>query len=316
MAKTIILIHGRHFKPHHEELEAQWRDALSFGFQRDYPDRITDLQQTHVEFVYYGDISKAFLLSNGLEYDEAADIAERRQMLAQLKTYKKQAFYQKSVYNNLPGKTAAKEALADSLGGILSFFRVSEPIISQVAPDMREYWNEESEFGTLVRYPMSAPLRQAMDNRQPGSEILVVAHSLGTLISYDTFWKFCRIGEYMDYWSSQVSLWITLGSPLADETVKRKLKGASLEGDRRYPANINRWINIAAEDDYISHDSEVANDFKEMRKLKLIKSIEDRFIYNLAVRRNLTTGEEVSNPHNELGYLIHPETIKAIAQWL
>lgn len=46
-----------------------------------------------------------------------------------------------------------------------------------------------------------------------------------------------------------------------------------------------------------------------MKELKLVKSIGDQRVYNLAVR------EGASNPHNELGYLVLP-AVSAAAEWL
>ena len=141
--------------------------------------------------------------------------------------------------------------------------------------------------------------------------ILVIAHSLGTMIAYDTFWKFSRTGEYRPgYTSKKIDLFITIGSPLGDETVKGQLKGMQARGKRRYPSNIRRWINIAAEDDYIAHDEDIADDFRKMTDWGLVDSIVDHRIYNLAVRNRK------SNPHHGAGYLIHPVVADALASWL
>jgi len=107
-----------------------------------------------------------------------------------------------------------------------------------------------------------------------------------------------------------VKNWITLGSPLGNPTVRKKLKGASAQGKRRYPFNIRNWINIAAEDDYISHDQTVADDYSNMNKWEMIKSIKDHRIYNLAVRGSK------SNPHHGAGYLIHPSVSSIVANWI
>jgi hypothetical protein len=307
MGKTIILIHGRHFKPNEEDLKTLWLDALAHGLARDMPATIPHYTAATKAFVYYGDTSKRFLLKQGEAYDEDADLKDRRKMLKKLATYKKSQFTKKN-YNDLPGKSSWGEAFADAFAGALAFARLSDPAIALVAPDMREYWNDDSDFSTDVRFPMIAPLKEAMDR---GDQILVISHSLGSMIAYDTFWKFCRTGEYRpNYTHKKIALWITLGSPLGDETVKRNLKGAEADGERRYPANVVDWVNIAAEDDYISHDQALADDYVEMKKLGLVKSIVDERIYNLAVR------EGESNPHNELGYLVHPAVAAQVGKWL
>ena len=136
-----------------------------------------------------------------------------------------------------PLQGLVRELVADALSGVFSFFRASEPIIHIVAPDMRHYWNPESAFGSDVRYPMIRPLKEAMDR---DDTILVIAHSLGTMISYDTFWKFSRTGEYRpEYSEKQIDLFITIGSPLGDDTVKSNLKGTNARRERRYPSNID-----------------------------------------------------------------------------
>ena len=104
--------------------------------------------------------------------------------------------------------------------------------------------------------------------------------------------------------------WVTLGSPLGDETAKRYLKGASLKGERRFPDNVKNWINVSAVDDYISHDNKVKDDFAGMLQGAKLELLEDRMMYNLAVRNG------ASNPHSSLGYLISPTVSEIVADWL
>ena len=103
---------------------------------------------------------------------------------------------------------------------------------------------------------------------------------------------------------------MTLGSPLGDENVKSRLKGAHARSHRKYPHNIGRWVNFAAEDDYISHDATMANDFKKMVQLGLTSGIADKHIYNMAIRN------DNSNPHHGAGYLIHPQVCREVNTWL
>ena len=89
-----------------------------------------------------------------------------------------------------------------------------------------------------------------------------------------------------------------------------KLLAHQADGLRRYPNNIKRWDNVAAEDDFISHDSKIANDYKRMFKLEPAPEINDHKIYNLSVR-----GVK-SNPHHGCGYLISPKVVKLVTDWL
>lgn len=306
MAKTIVLVHGRHFKPPEEALKALWLEALRWGIERDHPDKLDAYDAVRKDFVYYGDVSNEFL-TEALGVTLRDDSRSRRETLDQLKSYSSRQF-NKRLYDNLPGKDWTKEALADTFAGLLSAIRLSDLVIKSVAPDMREYWNLDSRFGSDVRFRMIDPLKGAMDRED---DIMVISHSLGTMIAYDTFWKFCRLGEYRPtYTEKKIQMWLTLGSPLADETVKRHLKGARASAPWKYPDNILKWINVTAEDDYISHDQIVANDYREMKEHRLIRSITDKRIYNLAVR------DGKSNPHHGVGYVIHPYVAGVVAKWV
>lgn len=305
MGKTLILIHGRNWKPPESELKSLWYDALKTGIRRDCPDELASWPNIRKEFVYYGDISNRFL-SKKLGKPIPKDIKSRRNTLKALSCFKASEFTKEN-YNSLPGKESFREGIADVLGDILPFFNLSEALIGKVAPDMDEYWSDETEFGTLVRLPMIKPMLNAIKR---GDSICIIAHSLGTMIAYDTLWKMSHYGEYYDFWSEKVDFFISLGSPLGDTTVKKHLKGSRNKGKWKYPTNLKHWLNIAAEDDFISHDGKIKNDFKEMKKINIIKDIKDEKIYNLSVR------DGKSNPHHGVGYLVHPKVIRAVREWM
>lgn len=305
MAKTILLIHGRHFKPPKADLKKLWLEALRHAIKRDHPGKLQAFKDAKVELVYFGDLSNAFLKS-ALGKPVPKDTASRQATLDQLKLYKRSQFT-KTNYKKLPGHNAWMEGLADTFAGALNLFGLSQPIIERVAPDMAEYWGNY-RFGSEVRAVFTDAIIKAM--KKPG-DLCVAGHSLGSIISWDVFWKLSHYSEYRgESWNRKVDLWITLGAPLADETVKDNLKGATLSEPDRYPTNIVDWLNITAEDDYISHDQKVANDFRGMKKLGYVNSIKDKRIYNLAVR------DGKSNPHHGVGYLIHPAMADALAAWL
>jgi hypothetical protein len=69
---------------------------------------------------------------------------------------------------------------------------------------------------------------------------VIVAHSLGTIVSYILLRT--KINQ------PTVSLFVTLGSPLGIETVKRYLKPPSLA----VPAGVAFWLNCADVRDYVA----------------------------------------------------------------
>ena len=305
----IIFVHGRNFKPEKEILTENWKAALYKGIARDYgEERLAEIKNIKTSMAYYGDVSNAFLRRRRKDYDESKDVADRKQALEKLSNRPKEDFYNKETYEDLPGKTRMKEFFADMFSTPLHLVGVAENIIAKVAPDMEDYWDPDEEFGSDARWPLTEILRKALEEDE---EVLLISHSLGSLISFDVLWKFCYYREYRgSLEGKKVNTLVTLGSPLGNPTVKKNLKGASAEYKRRYPDNIKRWINFAAEDDYICHDQTVADDYKKMIQWGQVDSIVDHRIYNLAERGGK------SNPHHGTGYLIHPDVARIVNDWV
>ena len=309
-----MLIHGRSFKPEKYLIEELWFAAIRHGLKRDGYKKALDAFDDGLEktFIYYGDISNEFLRANGSSYDRKADYIDRRNCLDNLKKYERSEFLGrkgKSNYENLEGASELKEWLADTFGGFLETIGLAEPLIRAFAEDVEHYWNPDSEFGTNVRWRLTEPLMKAL---QDGDNIFLVSHSLGTMISYDVLWKFSHYGEYkhLRETGNELTTLVTLGSPLGNETVKANLKGARAGGNRKFPTLIKNWENFAAEDDYISHDETLKDDYRKMERAGLVNSVRDHRLYNLAVRNGK------SNPHHGVGYLIHPRFVDVLGKWL
>ncbi|GMM87304.1 hypothetical protein [Vibrio fortis] len=306
MAKKIIFIHGRAQKPDKAPLQALWYDAIEHGLHRDCggANALQAFRNVDKRFVYYGE------LSNKLLEEPTEDPLSRQQALAKLKEYQTHQF-DEATYGDVSKMGFLKEALADTFSSLFGRLGIAETLITKVVPDMAHYWNEDTYFGSDVRHRLMVELKEALDNQD---DVMIVSHSLGSMISYDVLWKLSHYGEYRhDYGADKkVDLLVTLGSPLGDENVKDRLKGSRLKDDKKYPLNIKQWINISAEDDFISHDSEITNDYKEMLELGLVPSgMKDIYpIYNLNIRNGK------SNPHASIGYLIHPEFIAVLDEWL
>ena len=255
-------------------------------------------------FVYYGDLTHGHLSRMGREYDEDADVEDRRHALSQLKTIKKRDFLQRKLYESIPGRTPLKEFAADVGMPLLNTLRLAERLIARVAPEYGAYWRDDEAYATEMQSRLRATLEPLLAS---GEEILLVTHCLGSLAAYDTLWE---LGHETPNDNGKISLWLTFGSPLGDEAAKRHLRGAKESAKRRYPTNVTEWVNVAAEDDYISHDKTVKDDYQAMVKGRQISRILDYKIYNLTCR----FGE--SNPHSALGFLCHPRIAKLVSDWL
>jgi hypothetical protein len=304
MSRHLVFVHGRDFKPRAELLWQLWEEALGGAIQRHYREAHEAYREAEKSFVYFGDLTHRHLTDLGREYDEETDLADRQHALALLTPVKKRDFLQRRLYEGVPGHTPLKEFLADVGLPILNTLRLAERAIARFAPEYGAYWEDQDGFGTEVR----ARLRNALATPlAAGEEIMLVTHCLGSLAAYDVLWQLSHESSEL---RGRISLWLTLGSPLGDEAAKRHLMGAKEPASRRYPSMVTEWVNVAAEDDYISHDKTVADDFDAWVRGRQISRIRDYKIYNLTSRFGK------SNPHSSVGFLCHPRVAKVVSDWV
>lgn len=168
--------------------------------------------------------------------------------------------------------------------------------------DLRRYACDENNIAENVRQQLKIPLLAAAAMRRP---VLLLAHSMGSVIAWDTLWQLSR-DQASDF---EVDVLMTLGSPLGQRYVQRRLLGHFESGARRYPANIRRWINVAAVGELTALDRELQRDFGAMVDLKLLSSIDDYETYNWY------RDHDALNVHAEYGYLANRDTAVHIANW-
>ncbi|MDE2196789.1 MAG: hypothetical protein KGJ56_06340 [Gammaproteobacteria bacterium] len=167
------------------------------------------------------------------------------------------------------------------------------------------YFDEPRGTGAQVRAVVKHTIEPLAEG---GAEVMLVGHSLGSVIAYDTLWEL----SHRDRRAWRFPVLLTLGSPLGMFYVQRRLLGRGERGVRRYPANIGRWINIAVSGDVIATDRHLHNDFHPMLTHDLIASIED-VAGGMHSCYGTAAGE---NPHRCFGYFFHPLVARLIADWL
>jgi len=306
--RTLLFVHGRNFKPSADELMDISVAAITAAVERDYPEAIDLFHGMHKRIAYYGDISNEFLEEAGQHYDEKLDVGDRRNALQKLCTIGKRKNFGVSRYDRLPGKTALAEFAADVAGPLLGTLGLSGKVISKIAPDLGEYWDEKSDFASRIRDRVRTAICEATDG---DSQVILISHGTGCIVAYDVLWQLSNDPDYKERFEGRkIDLWLTLGAPLGDTTASRRLLGTGRKGLERYPSNVVSWHNLSAEDDYMSHDNTLADDFKQMLKQKQVSCIRDYRIYNLAVHYGK------SNPQSSVGYLISPRVAQIISEWL
>lgn len=306
--RSILFVHGSDFKPPAEVFLDEASTALRSGVERDFPDNIELLDSVDLELAYYGDIGNELLRAHGKNYDEQLDIGDRRNALETLRKIPQRKRFGLRQYDSLRGKSAIPEAIADVASPLLGALGLITPLVSMVAKDFAIYLRGNTEFTEQVRERVRSKLCDMLNR---GDQLLLMTHGTGCFIAYDVLWQLSHDERFnADYSGAKVDLWMTLGSPISDDKLRKRLLGARRSGKARYPTNVITWQNISAEDDYVCHDKTVADDLKKMMREHVISSINDHRIYNHTMRYGK------SNPHCSLGYFIHPRVAKIVVDWL
>ena len=169
--------------------------------------------------------------------------------------------------------------------------------------ETRRYFENSLNIAYHIREQFKKMVRPLLDR---GEAVLVIGHSMGSIIAYDALWEMSHIEHRSDKLD-----FLTLGSPLGMNFVQHRLVGSNEQGRRKFPAMIRRWVNIAAVGDVTALDRHFNDDFQVMLDLGMVASIEDHTegIYNFF------HNEDGLNCHRSYGYLVNPATGKVIADW-
>jgi hypothetical protein len=237
-------------------------------------------------FFYYGrhqDISPELRWIDELLRKEEASEVDRRQAM----TWNRRMV--RSLYQ-----------IADSFPVIIPWLPET---LRKNAEETRRYFHNEGGVAWDVREFLKRELREQLKS---GNRVLVIGHSLGSIIAYDSFWSLSQQEELR----GKVDF-LTLGSPLGLNYVQERLLGARASPDRRYPAMIRNWMNVSAAGDLISLDRTFADDFRGMLEAGFVRRIDDHC-------RDLHTwyrNDEGLNVHRSYGYLVHPVVARLVTRW-
>lgn len=168
--------------------------------------------------------------------------------------------------------------------------------------DLRRYMRNRGDIAEHTRQLLKMPLRAAAEANRP---ILLLAHSMGSVIAYESLWQLTH--DHHD--EVDIDLLVTMGSPLGQRYIRKRVKGNAAEGKDRYPDNVSRWINLASQGDLTAIDPTLSDDFEEMVGLGLIERIDDERMFNY-FRLN---GQ--LNVHAEYGYLVNEVTARIVTDW-
>ena len=291
--RHIIFVPGKNPKPEAEQhRNLLWRTLLE-GVKRAAPEIHNELSQHKAHF---------HLTAWNYFYYQCKDISRDLPWIDAL------------INQHGPSENDIKEAntthykLTRLLYSIVDYFpfilKLMKGVLQQTEKEINRYFKNENNVACDIREMLKKQLRPILEKNE---KVLLIGHSLGSVIAYDALWELSHIENL----PSKVDMFLTIGSPLGMNYVQRRLAGHNYSDSKKYPTNINLWINISAEGDITALDRIFANDFSEMIELGLIDKIEDHCegIYNFF--RN----EEGLNCHRSYGYLVNPAVGKVIADW-
>ena len=181
---------------------------------------------------------------------------------------------------------------------------VASPALNVTLGDVRRYLGNHDGVADRIRQSLIDQLTEAWD---AGDRILLISHSLGSVIAYDSLWQLSREAGH----AGRVELFLTMGSPLATRFIRKGLLGANLTGAERFPSNIDHWVNLAARGEMVALHRRVKPFFSAMLTHGAAQSIDDiPDIYNHFRR------DGQLNVHKSYGYLNHPIVAGLICDWL
>ncbi|MBL8200814.1 MAG: hypothetical protein JNK40_07570 [Chromatiales bacterium] len=192
----------------------------------------------------------------------------------------------------------AAHRVADRFPGLIDWL-AGEGTRANIA-DSERYFRNADGVADRIRGLLLAELQRSW---AAGERILLMAHSFGSVIAWDTLWA---LGDQ----AGPVDLFLTLGSPLGTRYIRRRLMGAGAVGAARYPRGIRRWRNLCAIGGLTALGHRFAEDFAEMRELGLVGEISDR-----TDLINPFRGAEGLNVHRCYGYFVNAAAGEAIARW-
>lgn len=170
--------------------------------------------------------------------------------------------------------------------------------------DARGYLRDIRGLAGEIRSAFKQRLRVCQD---AGERIIVIGHSLGSVIAYDAFWEL----SHEDDASITVDTFVTLGSPLATHFVSELIKGRDRMGRERYPTIMRRWVNFSAIGETVALFPPLGEFFSEMLELGLIDSIDDR-----TDLLNHFRGSQGLNVHVSYGFLVNTAVANVIGDRL
>ena len=292
--RHIVFVPGKNPKPeadHHRDL--LWRTLVE-GVRRIEPDIAEELIANHMDF--------KFIDWNYIYYQEHDDINTHLPYVEEL--FKRDGPSDEDISQAQAWRHKLDMFIYNTVDSTPVLLRLLRGKLKETAEETNRYFENTDQIASEIREQLKRELRPLLAD---GGQIMIIGHSMGSVITYDTLWALSQL----EHLPGEVDMFLTLGSPLGMNYVQERLLGARKEGVHKYPSNIRNWVNVAADGDLIALDRELSKDFGEMVALNMVDSFTDYCdgVYNYF------HDEDGLNCHRSYGYLINPVVSRVIANW-
>ncbi|PIF02379.1 MAG: hypothetical protein CR996_00415 [Draconibacterium sp.] len=299
MGKVIIGIHGLGNKPPKPVLENWWKASINEGLQK------IGKADTEYKFelIFWADILHKNLLDENItDPDSPLFLTERYAPAAK-----------EFIPENNHKRRKVLDFLSKELDSIflnkdltLNYSFITDAILKRWFSDLDIYYKENCKDSEIckVKDRIRKKTVEAITKFR-GEEILLIAHSMGSIISYDVL--------TFDKEIVPIDTFITIGSPLGTPVVKSKIaaeRKLKLSDNKRLstPLSIKRhWYNFSDLEDKVAYNYQLADDYSFNKYL--VKP--NDYIVNNDYESN-----GIRNPHKSYGYLRTPEVATKIARFL
>jgi hypothetical protein len=315
MAKVIIGIHGLANKPEEDVLSDWWETSIKEGLKIN-----TQYQQPFkFEMVWWaGCIYKDQVHTNKhWPCDKSYNREPYLPANGPLAEHKKSVMDRTRIF----GRSIFGGVL-DKLGTKRAFKKLTKSVLEKMARDLNTYYHEENLIhDPLVTPVQMLPARNVLQSRlrrvirdNKNNEIMVIAHSMGSIIAYDVIRDIGMLGQESDENEGiSVPYFVTIGSPLGISEVKSHVvreRDYDKKNPLRTPSIVTKsWVNFSDMGDIVAVDAKLSDEYKENKNHVRVQDI-------LVNNEYVGSDGKSPNKHKSYGYLRAPEVSKHIKSFL
>lgn len=310
MSKIIVGIHGLANKPERDELTDFWNRSITEGLQNTCK---IEQPEFDLRMVYWADLLYKQPQHNDrfFNFDKLYNTEPYTVGPEKLETYR-EGFLDGIRSKGLSLVGATIDRLKQDFG----MDSLADWVLEKTMKDLAFYYDKERVIGdrsepkqnVLARKVLQDELRNVLLPLK-GDQIMLIAHSMGTIIAYDVLRDIGREDP-----SFEIAHFVTIGSPLGLPHVKAKIiderpyAGEEHERVRTPTIVTERWVNYADRRDPVALDTHLRDDFGPNARGKQVK---DDLISN-----SYLSPLGGTNYHKSYGYLRTPELSRHIQRFL